>query len=51
MEIEYYSKEELREVYFDVTDKEACDETGQYDQDYCAWLENLHCEGEVYSKN
>ena len=51
MEIEYNSPEELRKIYFDVTGKEACDETGQYTQGYCMWLETLHCEGEVYSKN
>lgn len=49
MEIEYYSKEELRKVYFDVTGLDACD--GEYYQDYCAWIEKLHCQGEVYSKN
>ena len=51
MEIRYYSPEELRDVYFDVTGKEARNETGQYAQDYCAWLEKLHCQGEVYSNN
>jgi len=51
MEIEYNSPEELRKIYFDVTGKEARDENGQYYQDYCHWLEKLHCEGEVYSKN
>ena len=51
MEIEYYSAEELRKVYFDLTGNDACDENGQYDQDYCKWLETLHCRGEVYSKN
>ena len=50
MEIEYNSPEELRKIYFDVTGQEAC-ENGWYDQDYCKWLETLHCQGEVYSKN
>ena len=51
MEIEYYSAEELRKVYFDVTGLDACDGDGEYYQDYCHWLETLHCRGEVYSKN
>ena len=51
MEIEYYSAEELRKVYFDVTGLDACDCDGEYYQDYCHWLETLHCRGEVYSKN
>ena len=51
MEIEYYSKEELRKVYFDVTGNDACDENSRYTQEYCAWLEVLHCKGDVYTKN
>ena len=51
MEIEYNSPEELRKIYFDVTGNDACDCDGEYYQDYCMWLETLHCEGEVYSKD